>query len=150
MERPIRHFVAAAAGIGILAALVNLLGGATPAATYIGDVLDLALLAAAFFTGREAIHERRRPGWLGGLAGALGGFLSGLGYLGLTMPASRFHAVTTPQGVTTAAQQAALANSLGAHVAEIVGVTLILGLFGIIAGTIGGATGQPPETSRAV
>ncbi len=151
MERPIRHFVAAAAALGVVTGLAIFLGGTTPATSYIGDVLDLALLATAFFAGRQARREGRRPGWLGGLVGAVGGFLSGLGYLGVTLPVSRFHTVTTPAGLReTAAQQAAVANGVGAHVGAIIGVTLVLGLFGILAGTVGGATGQPPGSTRAV
>ena len=96
------------------------------------------------------MRERRRPGWLGGLAGAVGGFVASLGDFGVRFPVSRFHTVVTAAKTVTAAQQAAVANSVGGRVTELVVLTLVMGVFGIIAGTVGGATAKPPSRPNAV
>ncbi|MDA8198225.1 MAG: hypothetical protein M0Z54_02170 [Thermaerobacter sp.] len=150
MDRSVGQWLGVAAAVGLVASLVVWTLGAAPLGAYIGDVFQLALLVVAFLVGRRAIRERRRPGWLGGLAGVVGGFVAGLGDFGVRFPVSRFHTVVTAARTVTAAQQAAVANSVGGHLTELVLLTLVMGVFGIIAGTIGGATGRPPGTPRAV
>ncbi len=150
MDRTIGQWLWVAAGIGVVVSLAVWILGAQPLAGYIGDVLQLALLVVAFLVGRRAVRERRRPGWLGGLAGVVGGLVGTLGDFGVRVSASRFHTVVSGGHTVTAAQQAAVANSIGGRLAELVVLSLVMGILGIIAGTIGGATSRPPGAPRAV
>lgn len=150
MDRSVRQWLGVAAVIGVAASLVVWTLGAAPLGAYIGDVLQLALLVVAFLVGRRAVRERRRPGWLGGLAGVVGGFVASLGDFAVRFPVSRFHTVSGTTGTVTAAQQAAVANSVAGRLTELLVLTLVMGVFGIIAGTIGGATGRPPGMPNAV
>ena len=150
MDRSVGQWLGVAAGIGVLASLVVWILGPQPLGSYIGDVLELGLLVVAFLVGRRAVRERRRPGWLGGLAGVVGGFVGGLGDFGVRFPASRFHTVVTAAKTVTAAQQATVANRVGGHMTELVVLSVVMGVFGLIAGSIGGATGRPPGAPRAV
>ncbi len=143
MDRSVGQWLGVAGAIGAVAALVMGSWGAAPLAAYIGDALQLALLVVAFLVGRRAGRERRRPGWLGGLAGVVGGLVASLGDFAVHFPVSRFHTVVNAGQTVTASQQAAVANSVGGRVTELVVLTLVMGVFGIIAGTIGGATGKP-------
>ncbi len=150
MDRTVGQWLGVAAGLGAVASLVVWVLGAAPLGAYIGDILQLALLVVAFLVGRRAMRERRRPGWLGGLAGVVGGFVASLGDFGVRFPVSRFHTVVTAARTVTAAQQASVANSVGGRLTELVVLTLVMGVFGIIAGTIGGATGRSPGPPTAV
>lgn len=139
VARPMAQWLGVALGLGLAAGLVLLVAGATSAGADVADVLEVALLAVAWLVGRDAKRVGRRPGWLGGLAAGLGGLIAGAGYFFVHLPTTQFKGETIDGVHISAYEVAQLSNSSAAHTGQMIEMALLMGLLGILLGSLGGA-----------
>lgn len=145
MARSIAQWLWVAVALGLAAGLVVVATGAARVGTDVADLLEVGLLAVAWFIGREARRWGRRPGWMGGLAAGIGGLVAGGGYFFVHLPTAQFKAETIDGIHVSAYEVAQLSNSSAAHVGELVEIALLLALLGILIGSLGGAMARTPN-----
>ncbi len=131
-------YLAAAAGLGALALVNDVLLHPYAISTAIAIVLYILVLVLAYLGGRSARRQDARPGWVGAAIGAVFGLIAGL---------SSFLIRATTRDIVPAKglsrlKLLALANSPEAHVAAVATAVLTFGIIALIIGWIGGLTAK--------
>ena len=120
------------------------------AASAVGLVLSVSLLACAAFAGLAALRRGDRPGWAGALPSLGYGLVSGLSvfYERLTLAQARVMArQEAAKGVpTTAVGILHAANATSTHLLEFFASVLLLTVFGIVVGSLAAVFGRRSMT----
>ncbi len=123
-----------------------------PATTVVSMLLALAILAVTALAGAGAARRGQRPGWAGALPGLVYGLVSGLGAFFQHETLSQARALLRAEpsrAPITAAAVARAANATSTHLIQFLASALVLAVFGIVVGSLGGAFARRAGESRA-
>lgn len=132
-------YLAAAAGLGALALINDVLLHPYAISTAIAILLYILVLVLAYVGGRSARRQDARPGWIGAAIGAVFGLIAGLSSF-LIRATTRD--IDVPAKGLSRLKLLALANSPEAHVAAVATAVLTFGIIALIIGWIGGLTAK--------